>query len=252
MDYLFHTIKYYEEWIGQKGVLTESDSHGKTDILFMECEQCNVAQEGYSDVFDIYMLNMDNILTISYGNKAKSLINRIKSSISLETNVTDIIAIIETIYKTKGSDTIKYSYSPKQYIESEASLLGENNYDKYVKFFRKMNPKCTEYDWVKDYFMESIEQNSLYGIIKKHKMVCCVDNPPVPFCKSSIAEIGVNTLPNHRGKGYAFNVCNAMINDIVAKGMCPIWSTTVSNIASQKLATKLGFVKLANVYTFTL
>ena len=102
MDYLFHTIKYYEEWIGQKGVLTEVDSHGKTDIIFMQSEQCKITLEGYSNVFDIYLFNMDNILIISYGNKAKSLINSIKSSICPETKFSDIIEIIETKYCIKA------------------------------------------------------------------------------------------------------------------------------------------------------
>lgn len=44
-----------------------------------------------------------------------------------------------------------------------------------------------------------------------------------------------------RGKGYATLAATSLINHYLAQGMIPLWETTHQNIASHKLALKLGF-----------
>lgn len=44
-----------------------------------------------------------------------------------------------------------------------------------------------------------------------------------------------------RGKGYATLAAASLINHYLAQGMIPLWETTHENIASHKLALKLGF-----------
>jgi hypothetical protein len=46
-----------------------------------------------------------------------------------------------------------------------------------------------------------------------------------------------------RGKGYATAVGRALIDFCLEKGYSPLWETTLDNIPSRKLASKLGFVE---------
>ncbi|WP_238655832.1 GNAT family N-acetyltransferase [Paenibacillus piscarius] len=46
---------------------------------------------------------------------------------------------------------------------------------------------------------------------------------------------------SERGKGYATLAAASLINHYLARGMIPLWETTHQNIASHKLALRLGF-----------
>lgn len=55
-------------------------------------------------------------------------------------------------------------------------------------------------------------------------------------------EIGIETRPEARGQGLGTAVAAAMIDDLLARGVAPIWSCRRGNAASFRLATRLGFV----------
>ncbi len=67
-----------------------------------------------------------------------------------------------------------------------------------------------------------------------------------------VQEIGINTLSDYRGKGYATVLCQSCANEIIKNGKVPQWSTAIDNVVSQKLAERVGFVKLADVITVTI
>ena len=69
---------------------------------------------------------------------------------------------------------------------------------------------------------------------------------------NEVQKVGINTLQECRGKGYATDACMKCIEEMLKNGKVPQWSTDINNIASQKLAEKVGFVKLADVITVTL
>lgn len=54
-------------------------------------------------------------------------------------------------------------------------------------------------------------------------------------------EIGIETNPEFRGQGLAKIVCSALIDYCIEKNYEPIWACRKENIASYKLAVKLGF-----------
>lgn len=54
-------------------------------------------------------------------------------------------------------------------------------------------------------------------------------------------EIGIETIPDFRGKGFARLACAALINHCIKNGYEPVWSCRKENIASVQLAQKLGF-----------
>ncbi|SDL38157.1 GNAT acetyltransferase [Microbacterium azadirachtae] len=54
-------------------------------------------------------------------------------------------------------------------------------------------------------------------------------------------EIGIETHPDARGKGLATAVAARMIDELLERGITPVWSCRASNHASVALAIKLGF-----------
>lgn len=62
------------------------------------------------------------------------------------------------------------------------------------------------------------------------------------FAEDGRLEIGIETLPSCRGRGYAYTVCAALIDYCLERGLEPVWSCREGNAGSYALARKLGFV----------
>ncbi len=60
-------------------------------------------------------------------------------------------------------------------------------------------------------------------------------------------EIGVETLPDHRGHGYAQAACARLIHSCIEHDRLPGWSCRTENEASYWLAHKVGFVPVLQV-----
>lgn len=54
-------------------------------------------------------------------------------------------------------------------------------------------------------------------------------------------ELGIETVPEFRGKGYALSTCSALIDYCIKNNFEPVWSCRLENTASYLLAQKLGF-----------
>ncbi|MCG8409826.1 MAG: GNAT family N-acetyltransferase [Bacteroidales bacterium] len=55
-------------------------------------------------------------------------------------------------------------------------------------------------------------------------------------------ELGMETTPEFRGKGYAQYACSALIDYCLINNYEPIWACSLKNVASYNLAQKLGFI----------
>lgn len=53
-------------------------------------------------------------------------------------------------------------------------------------------------------------------------------------------EAGTNTLAPHRGRGYAVSTTAAWVNAALSDGLVPFYSTSIDNVASQRVAEKVG------------
>ncbi len=96
------------------------------------------------------------------------------------------------------------------------------------------------------------EKRLCCGFFLDNTLVSCTDAPDVPYMNDTVVEIGVNTLPDFYGKGFATECCKKCISNILKNSLCPIWSASSDNIASQALAEKVGFEKTADVITLTM
>jgi predicted GNAT family acetyltransferase len=88
-----------------------------------------------------------------------------------------------------------------------------------------------------------------HGIILGSKLVSATDAPDM---QESVQEIGINTLKDYRGKGYARAACISLINELLSRNICPLWSTGENNIAPDRLAKSIGFEKLAGILTINI
>ena len=59
------------------------------------------------------------------------------------------------------------------------------------------------------------------------------------------ADIGVQTLAEHRKRGYAAAAACLIARSMIEKGLRPVWSTGEDNWASQRVAAKLGFKEVS-------
>lgn len=54
-------------------------------------------------------------------------------------------------------------------------------------------------------------------------------------------ELGIETIPEYRGKGLAMHTCSALIDFCLSRDYEPVWSCRLENTGSYLLAQKLGF-----------
>ena len=87
-------------------------------------------------------------------------------------------------------------------------------------------------------------------------MAVLEDDHAVSICSSvRITELaheaGVETLTAYRRQGYAANVVAGWANTLLKKKIIPLYSTSWDNVASQKLAKKLGFSQFGTDFYIT-
>ncbi len=61
------------------------------------------------------------------------------------------------------------------------------------------------------------------------------------FVANGTETIGIETLSGYRKKGYAYELASRFIKDCFERKIIPYWDCSKDNIASRKLAEKLGF-----------
>lgn len=90
------------------------------------------------------------------------------------------------------------------------------------------------------------------GVYADAMLVSCTDAPDMPYMGAQVQEIGINTLREYRGKGYAAMACGSCIRELTCRHKTPLWSTEAGNQASRRLAEKPGFNEFAEVVSVTL
>lgn len=241
------TLAYYSLWIGQENILLQN----KKGIEFLYSEERNKTQQGYGVPFDIYIFKSPERTVISYGSNAKQYISTFADNLDENMTIDEIGNIAERIFHVKPVRNIKYVYSRQINLNTSAVTLTASDFHKYKEFFEKCH-HVTAGDWLYDYFIAMAEKRFCCGFFLDNTLVSCTDAPDVPYMDDTVVEIGVNTLPDFYGKGFATECCKKCISNILKNNLCPIWSTSSDNLASQALTEKIGFEKVADVITLTL
>lgn len=76
-----------------------------------------------------------------------------------------------------------------------------------------------------------------------------VGGRPVSFCVASdqtegLWDISIDTLEGHRRRGHAARCVSWMVGEMRRRGKEPVWAAEETNVASMRLAARLGFVPM--------
>ena len=247
MDYAKITRKYYAHWLG-----TEAEEIFKQGVDFIYSDQRNLVQKGYAQPYDIYIWMAENRIIVSYGDKAASKIQPLKDRINSSMAPEDVVHHVQSIWGIVPHKHIKFSYDSLPALETKSHKMTADDFMLYQAFFKECNPNIRDVDWLEEYYFEMLKFGFCYGEIISNKLVCMNDLPDMPYMENEVREIGINTLPEYRGKGLAKRVCISCIHDMVRLNICPQWSTVYANEASLRLALSVGFEKRADVLTVSL
>lgn len=87
---------------------------------------------------------------------------------------------------------------------------------------------------------EMLIQGVVAGAIVDNQLVAIAHTSAI---SNKFSDVGVYTAQDHRGKGYSTAAATLVIEKLQARNLIPVWSTGEDNLASQKVAQKIGFTK---------
>lgn len=247
MDYGKTFFEYYAKWLGINFDLIKTES-----LLFNKTAERDKKLPGYSEIYDLYTFIQADKVIVSYGEKASDFIDEMQKYVYKDMPAKEMAALLEQVFKQKPQHSIKYILDSLPENKIPAVKLTKKDYSDYLTFFKTMNPECDDTEWVEEYFLEMCENGLCYAIKHNDKIISVTDAPDMPYMRNQIREIGISTLKEYRGQGYAKAACIACLEAMLRKNICPLWSTEAENIASQKLAQSIGFIHFADVLTVTI
>lgn len=248
MNNFIITEQYYSKWLGIK-----ENEIQKPGINLYASEKRNQVQVGYAKGFEVYVYLSNNVCKISYRNDLEKRIGRIFNTNNQISSISEIRLLLETEFELKTHHSIKFVFDkPNEKIDTRnVRKLNIDEYDLYSRFFISMHKLSESPEWLKEYFIDNCNKEYNYVCFADDKIVSCTDGPDMPYMADQVQTLGINTLKNYWGNGYASKAVSACIKNMLANNVCPLWSCNADNIASIKLAEKVGFVKLADVVTIS-
>ncbi len=240
------TQAYYSAWLGVE------DLRRLDGIVYRYPPERNVRQEGYPHRFDLYLWIQTGRIVVSYGDSAAPFLPSLQVKWGAAPSVAQLTGTLTDVLSIQPMHSIKYCFTGLPTNQSDAKTLGHDNFESYRVFFAARHPNAGNLDWLPQYFESLVRSHCCVGVFQQGTLVSCTDAPGMPYLADQVQEIGINTLPEHRGRGYGTAACIACARNILAAGKVPLWSTGMDNVASQKTAERVGFVKLADVLTVTL
>jgi predicted GNAT family acetyltransferase len=85
-----------------------------------------------------------------------------------------------------------------------------------------------------------LNQTAAAGAIINNQLVAIAQNYALT---EGYGDIGVFTLPDWRGRGFAAAAAAQVARWLQGNGRIPVWSCGESNLASLRVAEKVGFVE---------
>lgn len=133
-------------------------------------------------------------------------------------------------------------------------LLGENTHlpsisDKEVRLIT--SSELEEMTILPPDLKEELVEASEYSPVS----AAFADNNPVSFCYAgsqteSLWDISIDTLEEFRNRGFASTAVAYLIEHMSRQDKQPVWGAEEINVASMKLAAKLGFVVVDRIMVF--
>jgi predicted GNAT family acetyltransferase len=102
--------------------------------------------------------------------------------------------------------------------------------------------------WMPESFQKMVDSQTYFCVFVNDEIVSATSVETVPNKPDNTVSTGIDTIEQHRRKGYASIACAAFIKHHLNRDIVPIWFCDFKNTASEKLATKLGFRYVGNVF----
>lgn len=172
-----------------------------------------------------YPYTWDKVLSELFGDRL------IASSENTEQNLSGVIELNTRVNFKFDQD--KFIASRKPVIENDIKIIRTDS-----EVFRNMPGSV-----VPAYFWETEEDflnNGVgFSLYYKNKLASTAYSSCI---NTSQLELGIETVPEFRGKGFAQYVCQALIDYCIEHQFEPVWACRLENTGSYKLAQKIGFV----------
>ncbi len=140
--------------------------------------------------------------------------------------------------------------SPPNYQKEYVRLLGGGKVEYGPCYWMPDLPVEADIVFLSEQNVRSFIQNGFSWLAEElpYSAPCAAvirDGQAVCICRSvrksrQATEAGVETLPDHRGRGYAGQAAAAWAQAVRQSGRIPLYSTSWDNLASQRVAQKLG------------
>jgi len=126
----------------------------------------------------------------------------------------------------------KYLSFKKEYIKEKLEIVRTDD-----TIFKEMKGSVVPYNFWNS--ADDFHKNGVgFSLFHKGKLATTAYSA---FLFDNELELGMETIPEFRGKGFALYVCSALIDYCIENNYEPIWACKYENIPSYKLALKLGF-----------
>lgn len=205
-------------------------------LLFGDCNN-----KEFNNSFRDYALNINKIRNKhewmqAFPNDWDSVLNElfkgciIKSSDNIE-NIENEIIELNTRINFKFNHDIyldfkkKNSYKDLKIVQTDRQIYRDMKGSVIPSYF---------WDSADDFFENGVG----FSVFHENKLASTAYSA---FIHDDKLELGIETVEEYRGKGYAQYVCASLIDYCMDNNYEPIWSCRLENVASYKLAQKLGF-----------
>jgi hypothetical protein len=245
INYFQLTKQYYSNWLNINA--NEMDKEG---IVLIETNKRKVCPKGHPKNLELYAVANNSSLFISFSPDINSQM-QISHNISKSSTIDAGIAKLKEVFREKLHHRKAHYFTelPDGIDTSEVTCLKRENYPDYLKFFTRQNPNASPDGWLEEYFISISDNKRCYGIYKDNNLVCATGAPDIPFMEGIITEPSIDTLKEYRSRGYAQAVCAEYLKNATSRNEVPIWTCWHSNVASYRLAEKLGYKFFGDLYT---
>ena len=122
--------------------------------------------------------------------------------------------------------------APRSHPDPAVRLLGIAD----IPLLRNYPPKV----WGNSYrtFEEMLTEGVVGGALVDRRIVSIAT---LTATNGRYGDIGIHTLEPYRGRGFSTAAASLVAREVRARGITPIWSTGGDNVASQRVATQVGF-----------
>jgi RimJ/RimL family protein N-acetyltransferase len=246
IDYPALTKQYYAQWLG-----VERAAMDRPGVIAHCSALRDARQKGYSRPFPLYCWISRQTGIVSYSKSIEASVGAILGSVKGDLTSGQAIDEIKSSFPTvRQGKKFVFGKLPDEIDSSRTVQLTRQDYPAFMKFQLEQYPQPTDMDWLEPYYNSLVDRGYVFGVFVDDHLVSATDAPDMPFMDDQVVEIGINTLKDYRGRGYAKTVVAGLIRHLIKQGMVPLWSCVASNEASRALALSVGFRELAQtIYT---